>query len=256
MFGCREELRGRRHLDDLPGVHQRHLVRHPRHHAEVVGDQQQPQPALALQVLEQGQDLCLDGDVQRGGRLVGDEEVRLGRQRHRDHDPLLLAAGQPERVLVDAAFGFGDAHAAQPVHRLLARGRAAQRRVGLDRLDDLVADLHHRIQAGPRLLEDHPDASAAHVAHAGFAQVEQVLAIELEPAGGDAPVVRQQPHQRQRRHALAAAGLAHQREGLALRQRQPHAIDGAHQAGVGVQVDVEVVDLQHLAFLRPGRSSS
>lgn len=242
-----EELGRRRHLDDLPRVHQGHLMRHAGHHAQVVRDQQQAQAPLALQVLEQVQDLRLDGDVERGGRLVGDQEVGLRRQRHRDHDPLLLTAGEPERVLVDAALGLGDADAAQPVDGLLPGRLAAQRRVRLDRLDDLRADLHHRIQAGARLLEDHADAPAAHVAHARLAQVEQVLAVEFQPAAGDAAVVGQQPHQGERRHALAAAGFPHQGEGPALRQRQPHAVDGAHQAGVGVQVDMEVVDLQHVA---------
>ena len=49
---------------------------------------------LALQLLQQLQDLRLDGDVERRGRLVGDQEVRLVGQRHGDHHPLALAAGK------------------------------------------------------------------------------------------------------------------------------------------------------------------
>ena len=89
-----------------------------------------------VQFLQQREDLGLDRHVQRGGRFVGDQEVRLAGQRHRDHHPLFLPAGQAERVVVDAPLGLGDAHAPQPVQRLGPRRRAAQRRVGLDRLDD------------------------------------------------------------------------------------------------------------------------
>jgi hypothetical protein len=52
-----EELGRRRHLDDLAGVHQRHPVRHARHHRQVVRDQQQAHALLALQVLQQVEDL-------------------------------------------------------------------------------------------------------------------------------------------------------------------------------------------------------
>jgi hypothetical protein len=103
----------------------------------------------------------------------------------------------------------------------LPGGFAAQRGVRLDSFDDLLPNLHHRVQAGGRLLEDHADAPAAHGAHARFGQAQYVGVIQLDAAVGDLPVLRQQPHQRQCRHALAAAGLAHQGKGLAAADGQP-----------------------------------
>jgi hypothetical protein len=49
---------------------------------------------------QQVEDLRLDGDVERGRRLVGDQQVRLAGQRDGDHHPLLHAAGKLEGVFV------------------------------------------------------------------------------------------------------------------------------------------------------------
>jgi hypothetical protein len=116
----------------------------------------------------------------------------------------------------------------------------------LDGLDDLVAHAHHRVQAGGRLLEDHADAPAAHRAHLGLGQGVDVGAFEPLAAADDAAVLGQEAHQRERRHALAATRLAHQREGLALGHGHAQAVDGGHQAAVAVERDFEVFDLQHV----------
>ncbi len=119
---------------------------------------------------------------------------------------------------------------------LRARRGAAQRRVALDHLGDLAADGHHRVQARRRLLEDDADAAPAHVAHPRFRQLRDVGAVDVDAAALHAPVVRQQPQDRQRGHRLAAARLADQREGLAALDRQRQRVDRAHQAAVGIDV--------------------
>jgi hypothetical protein len=43
---------------------------------------------------QQVEDLRLDGDVERRGGLVGDQQVRVADQRHGDHDALAQAAGE------------------------------------------------------------------------------------------------------------------------------------------------------------------
>ena len=143
---------------------------------------------------------------------------------------------EPERVLVDAPLGLRNADAPQPFDRLGARRIAAQRRVRLDRLDDLVADPHHRVQAGRRLLEDHADPAAAHGAHLRLpAARARRCRSTSHVALRDAAVVGQQAHQRQRGHALAAARFADQREGFAALDGQRQAVDRLQQAGVGVE---------------------
>ena len=253
VLGCTKEFFRGSHLDDLAGIHQRDPVRHARHHGQIVGDEHQAHALLFLQLLEQVENLSLDRHVERGCRLVGDDEVGLAGQRDCDHHALLLAAAHAKRVLVDAALRLGDADPAQPVDGLLARRRTAQRRVRFDRLDDLLADLHHRVQARRRLLKDHSDLAAPDASHLRFGQRQRVLAVQVDAAFGDAAVFRQQSHQRKRGHALAAAGLADQREGLAAFDRERQAVDGFDETGFGVECDLEVLDVQHVVVLGGAR---
>ena len=108
-----------RFLDLLAGIHHHHTLRGLRDHAEIVGDQDQPGAERLLQVDEQLQDLRLDGDVERGGRLVGDQQLRPAGQRHRDHDALAHAAGELVRIFQRAPLRLGDPHQAQHLDRLL-----------------------------------------------------------------------------------------------------------------------------------------
>ena len=59
---------------------------------QVVGDEDVDQPELLLEVLEQVEDLRLDGDVQRRDRLVADDQLQADGERARDPDALALAA--------------------------------------------------------------------------------------------------------------------------------------------------------------------
>ncbi len=52
----------------------------------------------------------------------------------------------------------------------------------LEHLGDLVADPHHRVERGHRLLEDHADLAAAHVLHRGLVEREQVAPVEPDRA--------------------------------------------------------------------------
>ena len=59
-------------------------------------------PSSACRSLHQLQDLRLDGDVERGGRLVGDQQRRPADQRHGDHRPLAQPARQLEGIALRA----------------------------------------------------------------------------------------------------------------------------------------------------------
>ena len=109
-------------LDRAAGVHHQHVVGHLGDHPEVVGDDDDRGVELALQVLEQVEDLRLHGHVERGGRLVGDQQARVVDQAHRDHRALAHAAGELVRVVVDAAVRLRDA---DPVEHLDARAARA-----------------------------------------------------------------------------------------------------------------------------------
>ena len=122
-----------------------------------------PQPRLNL--LQELEDLRLHGDVERGGRLVGDQEVGLVGERHGDHDALALSARELMRIAREPAGGIGNADLAQQLddarRAALLTGDPA---VQLDDLGDLLFDRVERIERGHRLLEDDGDVVAAHMA--------------------------------------------------------------------------------------------
>ena len=91
------------------------------HEVQVVRDEQDRHAVLALQVVEQREDLRLDRHVERGRRLVGDQQLRAARERHRDHRALALAARQLVRIRVDASLRIGNAGARAAAR---SRGRA------------------------------------------------------------------------------------------------------------------------------------
>src|SRR5262245_56471545 len=104
-------------------------------------------------------------------------------------------------------------------------------------LADLRADGQHRVEGGHRLLEDHRDVVAAHCAHLCFVELEQVPAIELDRATDDpAGRIGDEPHHGERRHALAAAGFADDRQRLTRAQREREVVDRPDDSEPGEEV--------------------
>ena len=98
MLLLAEQLAPVGQLGDPAEVHDRDPVADVLDDAHVVGDEDVGQAELALELLEQVQDLRLDRHVERGHRLVADDEVRLEDERPGDADALPLAARELVRV--------------------------------------------------------------------------------------------------------------------------------------------------------------
>ena len=64
----------------------------------------------SLQLPDQVEDLRLDGDVERGRGLVGDEQLGLSGERPRDRYPLRHAAGKLVRVPLGDRDRVGEVH--------------------------------------------------------------------------------------------------------------------------------------------------
>ena len=189
---------------DRPGVHHLHVIGRVRDDAEVVGDEDDRGAELFLQGLDDRQDLRLHGDIERGRRLVGDQQLGVERHRHRDHGPLPHAAGELVRVVVHPAVRLRDPDQLEQLD-----GPGPGLRLGhvvvvlADHLHDLPADLVVRVKARQRVLEDHADLGPADLAHLTLAEREQVPALEHRPAGD--PRRAGEAHDRLCRHALAGA---------------------------------------------------
>ena len=133
-------------------------------------------PSSLLQLADQLEDLRLDRDVERRGRLVGDQELRRAGERHRDHHALAHAAGELVRIIVDPLLRGSAILTRRSIS--MARSRASLRlapRCSAHGFGDLVADGQDRIERGHRLLEDHRDLVAADAAHLLVAQRERDL---------------------------------------------------------------------------------
>ena len=78
-----------------------------------MADQQQRHAQARLQLLEQLEDLQLHGDVQSGGRFIGNQQLRLVGQGHGNHHPLALATGQLMGQGLETLVRFGNTHQLQ-----------------------------------------------------------------------------------------------------------------------------------------------
>ena len=205
-------------LHHASAVEDQQAIDAPRRQREVVRDQQQPHAALGDQFPQQFQDLHPQPRIQGRGGLVGDQQFRLGGERHRDQRPLALSAG--ELVRIGAGLPLLQADARQQRQRALAGARAVRREaVQADRLHHLRQHALQRVQRRQRLLEHHRDTAAAQAAPVVLVEREQLSPVQGDAAGGPR-AVRQQAHHGQRRQRLATAGLADQRQALAAVQPQ------------------------------------
>ena len=227
-------------------VHHHHLVGHMLHHRQVVGDEHVAGAELLLQVHEQVEDLRLDRQVQRRGRLVRDHDAGLHHHRPRDRDALALAAREHVRVALQVLRPQADL-GRQRLDPLPPLG-TAQRRVDHQRLRQRRRDGLARIQGGVGVLEHH-----LHLAPQGLARgrVGGITAVDAQRAGARRLDQRQRPRQR----GLAAAGLAHHRQGLARRQFEADAVQRAHRRGRREPAAAHAVVASQVARLQHRRSA-
>ena len=202
-------------------------------------DKDHGQAAVPLEAGKQLQDLRLDRDIQCGGGLVADEDIRIGGQRDGDDDALAHAAGKLEGVLAVAPLRFRDAD-------LGKQGKGAFFRLGggdageAHDFGELFADAHDRVEAGERVLEDHGDLPSAQLAEFAFRQVQQVLSVHQDLSAVDDGVAGQDAHGGFAGDAFAAAALADDGQRLTGGQREADAAHGANEARRRAEGDGEV----------------
>jgi hypothetical protein len=210
-----------------------------------VRDEYHRDPEVLRQVLHELQDLRLDRDVERGRRLVGDDELRVAREPDRDHDALAHAAGELVGILVESALGIGNADHLQELGRAFACSRHVHAEVDQQRLHDLEADGEHRVERGHRLLEDHRDVAPAYLAHLVVRQLQEIATLEEDPPADDPPGgLRKQPHDRERRDRFSASRFADERDHFTGANGIGDAFHRAHYPARGDEVDVQVFDFE------------
>ena len=112
MMGFGEQVEGGGELDDAAVLHDGDLVAGLvaglSDDGEIVRDEEHGEAEGAAQGAEEVEHLGLDGDVECGGGLVGDEQAGTVDDGHGDEDALALAAGELVGVVADAVLGVGE----------------------------------------------------------------------------------------------------------------------------------------------------
>src|SRR5438309_1095053 len=129
---------------------------------------------------EELEDLRLHHDVERGRRLVGNDEARAAGERHRDHDALLLAPREFVRVVVQPSGWQTDL--LQQRARPDASFSLTRLPVDEDRFHDLLPDPLHRVHGVHRALEDDRPRRPADGTELPGRQLKDVVPIQLDPA--------------------------------------------------------------------------
>ncbi len=235
-----QQVAGRPLLDDLPGIHHQHARADVGDDAEIVADEDDGGAEFRVERPQKLENLRLDRHVQRGGRLVGDQQRGLVRQAHRQHDALAHPAGILVRIGLHGPLRRRHAHAAQQRHGALARSRRGEAAMRGHRFHELLGDAQHGVERGHRVLKDHRDLAAAHVADFVLAEPREVAATKDDAAADDARGLVQQPHDGFRADALARAGLADDAERLAGAEVEADAVHRAYRPGVGQEPGAQV----------------
>ena len=132
-------------LADTPAVHNHNLVAHARDNPKIMRHHNNRHAQLFLEVLHQLENLRLNRHIKRRGWLVRDQNIRLARQRHRNHDALPHTAGQLVRVLLDTAFRLVDSDQRQHLNGAFPRLLPVFVRVEKNRLLKLIPHSKYRI---------------------------------------------------------------------------------------------------------------
>jgi hypothetical protein len=230
---------GAAELDELARVQDRDAVADLGEHAEVVADQHDRRAAPLPQVVQQRQHLGLDRHVERGGRLVRDQQARIVRERHRDHGSLPHAAGELRGNVALALRCVGDADLGEQGNRALGELAARVLAVRRQRIAHLAADREAGVERRHRILHDQADLTAAQPAQLRLWQRQQASLAEADVAGHSRGR-RQQAHHGEPQRRLAAAGLAGESEDLPRLDREAHLAERRHLA----EADRQPIDLE------------
>ena len=102
-------LGDRSNFSDASRVHDGDTVGGFGDDTHVVCDQHHRGAVFATEFFQKRNNLRLNGNIQCGGRLIGNDEFRLRRKRQRNHHALAHAAGKLMRVGVNAFFSSRNA---------------------------------------------------------------------------------------------------------------------------------------------------
>ena len=210
-----------------------------------MGDEDNGQVALLLDLVDQLQDLGLNGNVQSGGGLVADQDLGIAGQSDGDNDTLTHTAGELEGILVEALLGLGDTDGLHQFQSDLLGLFLLHLPVQTQRFGDLITDLHDGVQSGQGILEDQADTVTTDLVEGIFLDLGQVHAVIHNGTIGNNGVVGQNAQDGLDTNRFAGAGLTDDGQSLAAIQIKADTADGLNQTAVSTEVDLQVLDRQN-----------
>ena len=202
-------------LHRLAGIHHADPVAGLQHQPEVVTDEEHRGAVFGPQLLHELHHGGFHRHVERGRRLIEDQQRRLRHQRHGDHDALLLSAGKLVRVGLQDTLRVRQLHVGDHLERAVVGILFGHAGMDHRHLHQLLADPHGGVQARHRFLIDHRDLAAADVAQFILRHLAKVAALELDGSPDDPAVLAQILHYAECDGGFAAARFTHQPQRLA-----------------------------------------
>ena len=230
MLGIGEDTGGYARLADGALFHHHNIIGAVTRHGQIMGNKKDAHGELFAHFIKEIQDDFLHGDIQRGSRLIGDDELWLQCHSGSDEHALLHAAGKLMRVLMITALWIINAHALQQLQSTLLPGLLIVLPVDGHALFHRGSDGLERIERVIGILRNQPDASATQGAPLLLGEMGDIVAVESNGAGDNRGIVWQQANGGHGGGGLAGAGLAH---------------DGGHFPGV--HFELNAADRFHLA---------
>ena len=135
-------------------MHHRDAVGHFGDDTEIVRNQQQRQVIARPQLPQQIEDLRLDCDVKRRGRLVCNHQRRMARERDRYHHALTHSPRQLMRIVTQPPPGIRNVHRVQQLRRAVPGCGPVGTAVHGDGFGDLIAHAHDRVERRHRFLKN------------------------------------------------------------------------------------------------------
>lgn len=215
-----------------------------------MGNIQRGHAGFLAQAPEQLQDLRRADHIECGSRLVEDQALRPAGERCGDQHTLFLATGSfvgkalhhCRRVLeVDVGEQLLTQRPGVPIAQVAMAGQ---------HFHHLFAQAQGRVERRARVLEDHPQASAAQLLDLALRHLQQVFTVQNNAAAHVVSIAGQVAHDGEAQRSLARSGFADQTQHLAGADLKFDVLQDVERAARQLIVEAVVSHLQHSSHWR------
>lgn len=214
---------------NLSSIHDRQPITEIADHPQIMGNEQNRQSMLAGKIPQQNDNLRLNRDIKRCGRLVCDQKLRLAAKRHGDHDSLELPSRNLMWIFAKNELRIGNADVCQRAYRCPPGGGGVKATDVSDGMYQLLSDGEKGIEGLAWILKDHGGNAAAHVSNRCFWCAYHFLPIKAD-ASRDPPRFWDKAKAGECSHRLATARFADEPQdftGSQLQVATSHGFDGS-----------------------------